>query len=246
MIFNPTGVRNFFLSFGIGGIAGVAPFLFMQLLPSLLNPSLRMDPPNYPAIVLTGTLVGLVVAIIFATQFEKREPQDIFFYALGIPAILIATVSNLSTEFRAMNKITDAKEAMTSVILNPTKSETLEGQPKTLTPPPGPDQDTHFRSTAWAQEREGDRPIFLAQARSYLVVIGEYDNQKAAWENYRQMKEKKLRTELYAPKNLSVLEIRKGSYILVYSRYSSLAEANKVYQLLRVNDPGLNVKILNY
>jgi len=78
------------------------------------------------------------------------------------------------------------------------------------------------------------------------VVIGEYDNQKAAWENYRQMKEKRLRTELYAPKDLSVLEIRKGSYILIYSRYSSLAEANKVYQLLRVNDPGLNVKILNY
>ena len=246
MVFNPTGMRNFFFSFGIGGIAGVAPFLFMQLLPSLLNPSLRMDPPNYPAIVLTGILVGLVVAIIFCTQFEKREPQDIFFYALGIPAILIATVSNLSTEFRAMNKITDAKEAMTSVIMNPTKPETLEEKPKTLTPPPEPDQDTHSRSTAWAQESEGDRPILMAQAGGYLVVIGEYDNQKAAWESYRQLKEKRLRTELYSPKNLSVQEIRKGSYILVYSRHSSLPEANKVYQLLRVNDPGLNVKILKY
>jgi hypothetical protein len=43
-----------------------------------------------------------------------------------------------------------------------------------------------------------------------------------------------------------VFEIRKGYYVLAYSRYSSLEEANRLYQLLKINDPGLNVKILKY
>ena len=55
-----------------------------------------------------------------------------------------------------------------------------------------------------------------------------------------------MRTELYSPKNLGVFEIRKGVFVLVYGRYSSLEEANKVFQLLRINDPGLNVRILKY
>lgn len=102
MISIPHMIRNVLLTFTIGFIAAISPFLFMQLLPALLNPSLNLDGPNYWAILLTGILVGGIISIIFATQFEKREPQDIFFYALGIPAILVATVSNLSTEFKAV------------------------------------------------------------------------------------------------------------------------------------------------
>ena len=71
-------------------------------------------------------------------------------------------------------------------------------------------------------------------------------NEKAAWEDYRRYKDQKLRTELYVPKNLSVFEIRKGVFVLVYGRYSSQEEANKVFQLLRINDPGLNVRLLRY
>jgi hypothetical protein len=110
----------------------------------------------------------------------------------------------------------------------------------------GLNQGWNARGNAWAQERQEGRPVLLAQAMSYFVVIGEYDNEKAAWEDCKKWKEKKLRTELYFPKDLGVFEIRKGQYILVYSRHSSQEEANKVFQLLRINDPGLNIKILKF
>jgi len=196
-------LRNAFLTFSIGLIAGISPFLFMQLLPALLNPGLHLEGVNYLAIILTGALVGIITSIIFATQFEKREPQDIFFYALGIPAILIATVSNMRW------------------------NKTSSGE-------------------AWAQESKEGPGMIFAQAGSFFVAIGEYSNEKAAWEDYRKYKDQRLRTELYSPKNLNVLETRKGVYALVYGRYSSQEQATKVFQLLRINDPGLNVRILKY
>ncbi len=247
MVFNPTGIRNFLLTFGIGGIAAVAPFLFMQLLPALLNPGLHLDPPNYTAMLITGTLVGIITAIIFATQFEKREPQDIFFYALGIPAILIATVSNLSTEYKAMNRISDVKDALTGAVLKPPTPEVIPAPPTPLTPPPpSQQQGSNFTNRAWALEKGGDQLIVLAQAHGYLVVIGEYHNANSAWAGYRNLKDQTLRTERYAPKDLGVFEVRKDLYVLAYGRYSSPQEANKVFQLLRINDPGLSVRILKY
>ena len=241
-------IRNGFLAFAIGLIAGISPFLFMQLLPALLNPGLHLEPPNYLAIILTGALVGIITAIIFATKFEKREPQDIFFYALGIPAILIATVSNMSTEFRAVRQVSQVKESLTSTVLSPPQPEAISGQPMPLTPPPRASQGWNKTSsgTAWAQESKEGPGMILAQAGSFFVAIGEYSNEKAAWEDYRRYKDQRLRTELYYPKNLNVLETRKGVYALVYGRYSSQEQATKVYQLLRINDPGLNVRILKY
>jgi hypothetical protein len=50
----------------------------------------------------------------------------------------------------------------------------------------------------------------------------------------------------YVPKNLNVFGIQKGVFALVYGRYPSREEANKVFQLLRINDPGLNLKILKF
>jgi hypothetical protein len=239
-------VRNVLLTFAIGFFAAVSPFLFMQLLPALLNPGLHLDPPNYLAIILTGILIGAITSILFANQFEKKGPQDIFFYALGIPAILIATVSNLSTEFKAVRQVSEVRESLTSAVLSPPRPEVLPEMPKPVPPPQTIKQGWNARGSAWAQERQEGGPVLLAQALSYFVVIGEYDNEKSAWEDYKKWKEKKLRTELYFPKDLGVFEIRKGQYILVYSRNSSQEEANKVFQVLRINDPGLKVKILKY
>jgi hypothetical protein len=244
----PNRIRNGFLAFAIGLIAGISPFLFMQLLPALLNPGLHPEPPNYLAILLTGALIGIITAIIFAAQFEKREPQDIFFYALGIPAILIATVSNMSTEFKAVRQVSEARESLTSAVLNPPQPEVIQGPPIPLSPPPPASQGRNRTSsaTAWAEERKEPPGILFAQASGYFVGIGEYTNDKAAWEDYRKYKDQRLRTELYVPKNLNVFEIRKGVFVLVYGRYSSPEEANKVFQLLRINDPGLTVRILKY
>ena len=246
MFSGPHMIRNILLTFAIGFIAAISPFLFMQLLPALLNPDLHLDPPNYLAIILTGFLIGAITSILFANQFEKKGPQDIFFYALGIPAILIATVSNLSTEFKAVSKISDVKESLTSAVLNPPQLQTAPGEPIRLTPPSGQQQGINFGNTAWAEEKEGEKRLLFAQAHGYLVVIGEYQSEKTAWEDYRKLREERLRTERYSPKDLGVFEIRKGYYVLAYSRYSSLEEASRLYQLLKINDPGLNVKILKY
>jgi hypothetical protein len=118
--------------------------------------------------------------------------------------------------------------------------------PKPVQPPQPLKEGWKSGGTAWAQERQEREPVLLAQALNYFVVIGEYRDEKAAWEDYRKWKDRRLRTELYFPKDLGVFEIRKGQYILVYSRHSSPEEANKVFQLLRINDPGLNVRILKY
>ncbi len=246
MISGSNIVRNVLLTFAIGFVAAISPFLFMQLLPALLDPGLHLDPPNYLAIILTGFLVGAITSILFANQLEKKGPQDIFFYALGIPAILIATVSNLSTEFKAVRQVSEVRESLTSAVLSPPKPEVLPEMPKPVLPPPPLKQGWNSRGNAWAQEKQDGRPVLLAQALNYFVAIGEYDSDKTAWEDYKKWKEKRLRTELYFPKDLGVFEIRKGQYALIYSRHSSLEEANKVFQLLRINDPGLNVKILKY
>ena len=170
MVPNPNIVRNVVITFAIGFIAAISPFLFMQLLPALLNPSLNLDAPNYWAILLTGILVGGIISIIFATQFEKREPQDIFFYALGIPAILIATVSNISTEFKAVRQVSEVRESLTSAVLSPPKPEILKEMPKPVAPPQPLKQGWNSGGNAWAQERQDSRPVLLAQALNYFVA----------------------------------------------------------------------------
>ena len=168
-------IRSVFWTFIIGTIAGLSPFLFMQLLPALLNPSLRLDSPSYLAILLTGVLVGMITSIIFATKFENKEPQEVFFYALGIPAILIATVTNISTEFKAVSKVSEVKESLTSAVLNPPRPEMILEVPKLLSPPQAPRQSSQIQNKAWAEENSGDHQLILAQAHGYFVVIGEYN-----------------------------------------------------------------------
>ena len=111
-------LTSILLTFFIGLIAGIAPFLFMDLLPSLLSHNGVAPKPNYGAIIVTGVLIGTITAIIFSKSFKEKEPQDIFFYALGIPAILIATISNLNTNFSATKKVEDVKASASAEVLS--------------------------------------------------------------------------------------------------------------------------------
>jgi hypothetical protein len=164
----------------IGFVAGVSPFLFMKLLPDMLNPGLHLDPPNDYAIVLTGALIGAITVIIFAATFDKRDPQAVFFSALGIPAILIATVSNLSTQFSAMNEISTVKESLSSSLLSAPAPEKIEGDLKpitrSLTPSP---VDGPLIRTAWADEQPSSRQ-FMMEKNDFLVVIGTNERQADA------------------------------------------------------------------
>jgi len=53
------------------------------------------------------------------------------------------------------------------------------------------------------------------------------------------------RTERYAAKSIAMFRLE-SSFLLVYSRHSSVEEANKVYRLLRINDPQLPARVVSY
>ena len=237
---------NVVVTFVIGLTAGISPFLFIQLLPALLSPSLPIGTFNPLAIVITGTLIGAITSIIYATTFEGSKTQDVFFHALGIPAILIATVSSLSTQFNAHNEVSQVKDTASSMIQAASPSaEILPSAPQLLSPSATPQQHSYLGRTAWAAEKGQGRMLVAAQ-RGYLLVIGEYPTKDDAWAAYRRYTNITLRTERYVPKNLGVYELGPARYVLVYGRYPSATEADKVYRLLRVNDPQVEAKLLQY
>jgi len=237
-------VRNIIITFIIGFVAGVSPFVFMQLLPALLNPGLYATFPNYIPIILTGMLIGAITSILFPTTFQHRQPQEVFFYALGIPAILIATVSNISTEYQKNRTINEVQEKITAAILSPPETEVIKGALEPVMRPTSNSTSGLFGATAWANENEENSVIIFSQNNTYYVVIGEYDNASKAWEAHDKYSNETLRTERYATKVLNVFQLDSNRYILVYSSHSTEEDARRVYQLLRVNNPELNAKII--
>lgn len=232
-------------SFLIGMIAGVSPFIFMQILPALLNPSLYVKPSSLWPLILTGILVGAITAIIFCKTFQNTAPKDIFFYALGIPAVLIATVSNLSTDFHARSEVAEVKANTSAMILTPAEFETIDG---TFEPIARPKSDTTgrlFSFKAWAGETEEQSSFILAGPETYYVIIGEYNNAGDAWKEHDKLKNMKLGTERYEPKQLNVLQLNNRQYFLVYGTYTSKINAERVYKLLRINDPELNARLVS-
>lgn len=239
-------VRNVVVTFVIGLTAGMSPFLFIQLLPALLSPTLPIGTFNPWAIIITGSLIGVITSIIYATTFDGAKAQDVFFHALGIPAVLIATVSSLSTQYNAHNEVSQVKDTASYMIQQPSPStEILPNAPQPLSPPATPQQQSALGSTAWAAETGQGRLLAAAQ-RGYLLAIGEYPTKEDAWAAYRKYTDLTLRTERYIPKHLGVYELGPARYVLVYGRYPSATEADRGYRLLRVNDPQVDAKVLQY
>ena len=236
---------NVAVTFVIGFVAGISPFLFIQLLPTLLSPSLPIGTFNLSAIIITGSLIGVITAIIYATTFDGAKAQDVFFHALGIPAILIATVSSLSTQFNAHNVVSQVKDTASAIIQTPAPTpEILPNPPQPLSPPPQQRSELGS-STAWAAGTGQGRMLAAAQ-RGFLLVIGEYSTKEDAWAAYQRYTNATFRTERYVPKHLGVYELGPARYVLVYGRYPSATEADKAYRLLRVNDPDIGAKLLQY
>lgn len=240
-----TVIPDIIWSFLIGMIAGVSPFLFMQILPALLNPSLYVKPPSFWPLIVTGILVGAITAIIFSKTFRNTAPKDIFFYALGIPAVLIATVSNLSTEFYAKSEVAEVKANTSAMILTPPEPETIEGTLKSVPPPKSEATGNLFNFKAWAGEIEEQSSFVLAELNTYYVIIGEYNNAGEAWKEYDKLNKTKLAAERYEPKQLNVLQLNNRQYFLVYGTYTSKSNAERVYKLLRINDPELNARLVS-
>lgn len=235
-------LRAMVATFAIGLTAGIAPFLFMQLLPAMLNPQADSVSPTYWPIVLTGVMVGVITAIVFGGKSAHAEPREIFFHALGVPAILVATTTNVIAANTTAQTRTGASEAVAEP-----KSDTTHHEPRLLTRPAsgrtrGQHTVWHWKNANFSADQAED-----GQARViYFVVLGEYASSAAAWENYEKFQGRTLRAERYVVKKLGVYEVGSDSYILAYSSYTVEADAIRTYQLLKINDPQLRVKILTY
>jgi hypothetical protein len=184
---------------------------------------------------------------VFAKKFAEKDPSDIFFYALGIPAILIGTLTNLNTNYSKL----DIQKTASQLILETKPS--IEEIDKKLSdvPSPAPEATKPKQSSsltiapAWAAEETEDRPLKVAKAEQYVVVIGQYSTEEEARRVYNELSRKRLIAEKYAPKTLRIFTIPgSNSYYLSYSNHPLESEAIKVYKLLKVNNPELDPRII--
>jgi hypothetical protein len=246
--------------FLIGAVAGGGPFVFMQLVPALLNPSLKLIYPNWVAVVVTSALIGAVASIIFSGE-QGVKSRDIFSHALGIPAVLLGVVLNMNTAYKGQNEV--AKKADTLAMVQERSSNTILNlvQPEQIQSPTLQGVQTEqsqvplqgsglvsLRITTVNWTKHFTPPQVFAQPSVYLVVLGQVYNTRASAINaYEDFLRRTLRTEHYVAKALEVLELQKdASYVVVYSRYNDKTEATKVYNLLRINDPEIPVRLIKW
>jgi hypothetical protein len=227
-------------SFGIGFVAGISPFVFMQLLPLLLNqdsltPALGKS--TVLAILIVGLLVGFISSIMLTSTLldADKGPREVFLYALGIPAVLIATVSNLSTRFTAMNQVSSAREDLSAAVLSPLHVDTV-------VPEPGQAPPSQHPAVVFSSATPVLATVLVPQPGKYLLIIGEYLDSTSVRSAFKKLSETRLRSERYIPKSLRIVPVS-GAFLLVYSAYSTAAEANRAYQLLRINDPDLPARV---
>jgi hypothetical protein len=235
-----------FVTFVTGFVAGIAPFVFMQLLPALLSPASQPLLSQYWVFIVVGVMVGAITTIIYAPELDYTKLHDVFFTAIGIPAVLIGTVSNAATNFNAQTSIATASMVVAGPPPVGEKVDKSDVNPQPL-PAPSPTPQgfyLHFSNSAWAAESRAS-PEFRVAQTNFLVVIGEYSSKREADDAFQRYSNTRLQAERYVPKNLRIYEINKR-YVLSYGRYTSQEQADMVYRLLRINDPNLPVNLIQY
>mgnify|MGYP000988901388 CR=1 FL=1 len=166
---NPTGL------FIIGALAGLTSALFPRVSGALAAGG---DVTAFSAQVLGlavafGAMVGVVV--MFIEWDERKSPRDIFFTALGIPALLagsLNTADGLRTAVDAKEREQKAVETVRKAADIPVVTPATPAQP----PPAGP---TSQRDT-------GFRLAFVIQEDRFYVVLGPFDTATAASETGAQ------------------------------------------------------------
>lgn len=236
-------ITNAVITFAIGFVAGISPFLFMYLLPELLSPSQAAIAINVWCVLLTGILIGAITCILFAKKVDK-DPGDVFFAALGIPAILIGAVTNLSTTFSKE----DIQKTASHLLLEGTPViEEITVNPSPVPPSGKPEPSSSLLvPAAWAaQAVKQPLPAGVVKADQYFVVIGQYPTKSEADGAFLELSRKKLNTEKYWPKNLTIFSNTGNTiFYLSYSSHASENAAVRVYRLLKLNDPELAPRIV--
>ncbi len=245
--------RNVLLTFIIGFVAGTTPFVFMKLLPMMLHPELyaaefRQVMIMLAGVLLTGCIIGVITSLMFAGEFERKDPKEIFVYALGIPAILISTVSGLMTDFNATQKISTVQASASAAILSSTPS--TQSIPEVKTNPVDQSSSTSqghgfLLGSAWAEELS--RPQIAANSKTqFIVVIGTYTNEQEAKDIFNKFQQRRFKTESYVPKRLELRRVdeRPTQYIIIYNSFKSQVDAQRTFGLLNINDPDLTVSLM--
>ena len=245
--------RNVLVTFIIGFVAGTTPFVFMKLLPMMLHPELyaaefRQVMIMLAGVLLTGCIIGVITSLMFAGEFERKDPKEIFVYALGIPAILISTVSGLMTDFNATQKISTVQASASAALLSSTPS--TQSIPEVKTNPVDQSSSTgqghgFLLGSAWAGDLS--RPQTAANDRpQFIVVIGTYTNEQEARDIFNKFQQRRFKTESYVPKRLELrrVEGKPAQYIIIYNSFKNQVDAQRTYGLLNINDPDLNVSLM--
>ena len=244
---------NVAMTFIIGFVAGTTPFVFMKLLPMMLHPELYAVETRHlvimlAGVIMTGCIIGVITSLIFAGEFEQKDPKEIFVYALGIPAILISTVSGLMTDFNAVQRIATVQTSASAAILSSTPAP--QEIPEVITDPVEGSSTTDHGSglllgTAWAGEA---RPYQVAANGSweYIVVIGTYTDEREAKDMLEKFQHRKFKTEAYVRKRLELRRVdgKPIQYLILYNRFAQQADAQRAYGLLSINDPDLNLGLM--
>jgi len=99
---------------------------------------------------------------------------------------------------------------------------------------------------AWAAERSPENAVVLVQASGseWIVAIGSYPTEAAAWRRVSELGAQRLQIETYVAKNPRVFKGAGGFYYVSYSGLTTREEATRIYNLLRVNDPELTPQII--
>ncbi|HJU75168.1 MAG TPA: hypothetical protein VJ717_15610 [Gemmatimonadaceae bacterium] len=246
-------------AFLTGVVGGTAPFLFVMVLPALLDQGPSVTPDNLPfkifGIGITGVLVGVIVAITYAGTTDK--PSDVFARALGIPAILVGTFTGLAAKSEANDAMSTASVLASEEVA--TGADTLSLEPVAVSDS-APGRVSFFlrpglvRSAFAAPMVQTRTTSSVATAAvpaskitSYIVVVAQFGKleRARAERRYRELRDARLRTERYWPKSIVLYQNPSdSSFLVAYSRHPKEIEANRVYKLLRINDPQLSPKVV--
>jgi uncharacterized membrane protein YdcZ (DUF606 family) len=245
--------KNVFVTFLIGFFAGIAPFAFTKVLPMMLHPEEFVLMKSLHVWIMTGgmlgsgIIVGIVIALMYAGTTETLTPKEVFLYALGIPAILITTVSNFTTDITARSEISVMQDTANAAISN---SKVSQQDVPAATFKPVSSLSSGMKTGLLIQAAHAEdiaRPIILAQNQQpYLVIIGTYTSRDEAKSAFDQFVVRKFRAETYVTKRLELLE-QTGSppqYVIVYARFGAEAEATRASRYLMINDRDLKVNLI--
>jgi hypothetical protein len=245
--------KNVVITFAIGFIAGITPFAFTRVLPMMLRPEEFVPMQSMHlwimtgGMVITGIIVGAIIALLYAGTTEALSPKEVFLYALGIPAILITTVTNLTTDLKAKGEIAAMQETANAVLANPDAAPPAiqEKTFKSLTDAGAGAAGSLLVPAAHAAVA---RPTGQDQNRQdpYLVIIGTYTSREEAMSAFEGYMNRRFRTEAHVPKHIELLE-QPGNppqYVIVYARFKSASEASRASRYLMVNDRDLSVSIV--